>query len=91
MAIYALCFENQKSFAKYYFEGVIKLFVQINICITNFGFILTKIYVNFIYKYWHYNLCYCYFEEKKIIIISIYLRCCKFPKRYSSNSFNIID
>ena len=51
MAIYALCFENQKSFAKYYFEGVIKLFVQINICITNFGFILAKICVKFIYKY----------------------------------------
>ena len=42
MAIYAWSFENQKSFAKYYFEGVIKLFVQINTCITNFGFILTK-------------------------------------------------
>ena len=35
------------------------LFVHINICIieTLVGVILKKIYIIFIYKYWHYNLC----------------------------------
>ena len=27
--------------------------------------ILKKVYIIFIYKYWHYNLCSCYFEEDK--------------------------
>ena len=33
----ALCFENQKPFVWYYFEGDIKFFIHINICIRNFG------------------------------------------------------
>ena len=45
----------------------------------------------FIYKYWHYNLCYCYFDENKIYRYFIPLHCCKIPKGYSSNSSNISD
>ena len=29
------------------------------------GVILKKIYIILIYKYWHYNLCWCCFEEDK--------------------------
>ena len=36
------------------------------------------------FKYWHYNLCQCYFEENKSYLYSYLLRCCKIPKGYSS-------
>ena len=35
-----------------------------------FSTILKKIYIIFIYKYWHYSLCKCYFEEDKICFYS---------------------
>ena len=58
-----------------------KLFVHIDICSRNFvSVVLKKIYIIFICKYWHYNLCYSYFEEDKnylFIIISVVV---KFPK-----------
>ena len=63
---YKPCFEKQESFIYYYFEGDIKLFVhKIFVLETVVNVILKKIYITFIYKYWHYNLCWCYFEEDK--------------------------
>ena len=46
-------------------------------------------YIIFVYKYWHYDLYQCYFEEDKSSLIHNYLRCCKIPKGFISNSFNI--
>ena len=42
--------------------------------------ILKKIYNIFIYKYWHYNLCYCYLEEHKNYLFIIICVVAKFPK-----------
>ena len=36
-----------------------------HVCTNLVSVILRKIYIIFIYKYWHYNLCQCYFEEDK--------------------------
>ena len=53
---------------------------------------LKKIYIIFIYKYWHYNLGERYFEEdKNYLFITIYLRCWKIPKGYSSTSAKSSD
>ena len=94
MAMYILCFENQKSFVQYYFEGVIKLFVNINICIRNFQLIcviLKKICVFLFTNIGIIIFAIAILKEIKFIIISIYLRCCKISKVYSSNSSNISD
>ena len=54
-----LCFEDQESFAEYYFEGDIKYYLCIQIyAIETFVIVILKeIYIIFIYEYWHYNLC----------------------------------
>ena len=57
------------------------MFVHIDICSRNFvSVILKKIYIIFIYKYWHYNLCYSYFEEDKSSLFIIICVVAKFPK-----------
>ena len=75
MTMQALRFENQKYFLQYYFEGdkkkkkKKKMFLNLNVCIRIFALetlvrvILKKEYIYFIYKYWHCNICQCYFKE----------------------------
>ena len=42
--------------------------------------ILKKIYIIFIHKHWHYNLCFCYLKEGKISLFIIICVVSKFPK-----------
>ena len=87
----ALCFENQKPFVQYYFEGDIKLFVHINICIRNFGQCYFEEDMYYFQLYWHYDLCQCYFEEHKIYRYSYLFGLLQYSQRIYSNSSKISD
>ena len=73
-----MCFEDQESFVKYYFEGDIKycLCIQIYAIETLVSVIFKEIYI--IYKYWHYNICLCYFEEDQKLCLFLFI--CVFAK-----------
>ena len=64
------------------------MFVHINICIieTLVDVTLKKIYITFISKYWHHNLCYCYFEEDKYLFLFIALL-----QKFSQDYVNIVE
>ena len=47
---------------------------------TSVRVILKRIYIIFIYKYWHHNLCLRYFEEDKNSLFIIICVVVKFPK-----------
>ena len=51
-----------------------------HVCTNLVSVILRKIYIISIYKYWHYNLCQCYFEEDKNYLYSYFVALQIFPK-----------
>ena len=76
----ALRFENEEIFVQYYFKGNIKYCLYIyKYMHQQLIAILKKIYIIFICKYRHYNLCQCYFEEYKNQLYSCVVA--KIPKR----------
>ena len=87
MTIYALRFQNQEPFVQYYFEGDIKLFVHINICIRNFGQCYFEEDMYYFQLYWHYNLCQCYFEENKIYRYSYLFALLQYSQRIQFHQF----
>ena len=59
--------------------GIILKEIKIFTLETLVSVILKKIYIIFIFKYWHYNLCWCYFEEDKISLFIFIWVVTKFP------------